>query len=273
MLHFNFFRPRSALLPAFGLRTEHPRMPMPSDPRDPSPPGTPPGGPAGAPPPLLERDISALKHRLAQEATTAIGMLESALDALFKLDIEGARLVIGRDDEVDREEVRIEEECFRLLALHQPFARDFRTVAALLKVNADVERVADHASSIAKLTIRLFDLGVPQWPTSLVELGQRVPMHCHALLNALLSENPETAREIVARDKTIDSLDRRLFEETLELINDDPRSKAVGLLLYRVGRELERVGDLMASIAEDVVYLATGSIIRHERKFRKAAAG
>ena len=214
----------------------------------------------------IGREIAALKERLVREATFAVGMLEAAIDALLKLDVEAARQVMRRDDEIDSEEVHIEEEALRILALYHPFARDFRTVATLLRVNADVERVGDHAHSIAKLTVKLAALGVPSWPTALRELTQRVPMLCHALLSTLLAESTEGAQSIFERDKDIDTLDKRLFDESIDLMDSDRTSKARGVLIYRCGRELERVGDLMTNIAEDVVYLVTGSIVRHEDK-------
>jgi phosphate transport system protein len=218
----------------------------------------------------LDRNIVALKRRLVQEATTAIGMLEAALDALWRLDGAAAREVRRRDDTVDREEVQIEQECLRLLALQQPFARDLRFIAFIFKANADVERVADHACSIAKCAARLEGHGPIRWPTALVELGQRVPLMCHSLLRAVLDEDQDLARRIVEEDETIDSLEKRLFEEVEEMMQREPDRLRVGLLLSRAGRELERVGDLMKNIAEDIVYLSTGAIVRHEQK--RAAA-
>ncbi len=146
-------------------------------------------------------------------------------------------------------------------------------MTTLLKVNGDLERVADHASSIAKQAVKLQGLGVgvTALPTSLQELAQRVPMLCHSLLTALQTESAEAARSIFLRDEAIDSLDKRLFEEVLDLIGNDRASKAAGLRIYRCGRELERVGDLMTNIAEDVVYLVTGAIVRHEEKKRLKA--
>lgn len=218
--------------------------------------------------PLLAREIRDLKQRILQEAAFAVGMVESAVEALLHLKVDTAREVVGRDDHIDKEEVRIEEECLRILALHRPFARDFRTITTLMRINADLERVADHATSLAKLTIRLNTLGSPKYPTALQELTQRVPMLCHALLTTLLSENIDAARAIFAKDKAIDGLDKRLFEESLDLMGPDRASKAKGLILYRCGRELERVGDLMTNIAEDVMYLVTGAIVRHAEKRR-----
>jgi phosphate transport system protein len=214
----------------------------------------------------FDRNLGQLKKRLIQEATSAIAMLESALDALWKLDVEAARDVRRRDDRIDEEEVAIENECFRILALEHPFARDFRMIAFVLKVNADVERVADHAAGIAKVTGKMDREHPPQWPTALQEMGQRVPLMCHSLLRAVLDEDAAIAKQIVAEDETIDALEKRLFEEVKELMAKDPQMAHNGLLIYRLGRDLERVGDLMKNIAEDVIYLATGTIVRHEAK-------
>ncbi len=232
--------------------------------------GTP--GPSSSPLYTLQKDIVAVKNRIVREASTVIGMLEAAIDALLRQDPGSAAAIMSRDDEVDREEVAIEEECFRVLALFNPMARDFRTMVALLRVNADLERVADHAVSLAKLSAKIARLGgVHEYPTSLRELGHRVPMLCQLLLRSLVNDDLETARAVLVRDKSIDNLDKRLFDESLDTMGDTRESRALGLLLYRCGRELERVGDLMTNIAEDVIYINTGQIVRHGEKKRLRA--
>lgn len=217
----------------------------------------------------FDRRLVQLKRRLVREATLAIGMLEAALDALWRLDRDAARQVNRDDDRIDREEVAIEQECFNILALHHAFARDFRVLTFILKVNADIERVADHASSIAKIVTRIKGDSVPEWPTALRELGERVPLMCHELMRAVLDEDVEGARALVLADKVIDRLDKQLFDEAVEMMGHDAGSRESltnGMLIYRIGRELERVGDLMTNIAEDIVYLATGTIVRHVEK-------
>ncbi len=218
----------------------------------------------------FDSELSTLRRRIVREASIAIEMLESALRALWDLDVATAQGVRKSDDGVDREEVAIEVECFRLLALQQPFGGDLRQIAFCIKVNQDIERVADHASSIAKLTLRI-GTPAPRWPTSLVEMGERVPLMCHNLLRAVLSEDVDAARDIIAGDKLIDRLDDRLFDDVLELLDLEPSRKADVLMIHRIGRELERVGDLMGNIAEDVVFLVTGEIVRHEKKFKRDA--
>jgi phosphate transport system protein len=211
-----------------------------------------------------------------REATAAIAMLEGAVNALFAMDPEAARQVRLSDDTIDNEEVAIEQECYEILALHHPFARDFRVITFILRVNADIERTADHASSIAKLVGKISALGVPspQIPTSLRELRERVPVLCQDLMRAVVSEDVEAATRIVRSDEIIDQLEKRFFDEVMLMMKNakgDDRELALGMYLYRMSRELERIGDLMASIAEDVVYLATGEIIRHAKRRPRAS--
>lgn len=221
------------------------------------------------PRPEFDVRVLRIRRRLMREAVFAVGMLERAIGALWTLDREEAAIVRARDTRVDREEVAIEIECYRLLTLQQPVARDFRAIAFILKVNQDLERVADHASSIAKSIMAFRSPPPARWPTSLEELAHRVPAQCHTLLRAVVDEDTEKAREIVASDKVLDEIHKRLFDEIVETMDGTPENSANGLLMYRIGRELERVGDLMAAIAEDVVYLNTGTIIRHEKRLKE----
>jgi phosphate transport system protein len=232
--------------------------------------------PEATPQLTTDRKIMAVKRRLVREASLAVGMLEAALKALWTLDVDAAMTVRLSDDRVDMEEVAIEQQCYEILALHHPFARDFRVLTFVLKVNADIERVADHASSICKVVKKISEArkaanlsGPPKWPTALVELGERVPAMCHELLRAVLDEDVDAARQLVAADKVIDALDKRAFEEAMEVMKGargNETDLVIGMLMTRASRELERVGDLMTNIGEDVVYLATGEIIRHEKR-------
>lgn len=217
----------------------------------------------------FDDQLQRIRLRLIREAMVAVEMLEHAIEALWKLDREEARAVRVKDTRVDREEVAIETACYRLLTMQQPVARDFRVIAFVLKVNQDIERVADHASSIAKSIIAIRGDIPPKWPTSLEELAHRVPAQCHVLLKAVADEDTEKAVEIVEGDKILDEIHRRLFDEIVETMDGSGESSANGLLIYRIGRELERIGDLMAAIAEDLVYLSTGNIIRHQKRMKQ----
>ncbi len=214
-----------------------------------------------------EQKLAQLKKRLVLEATQAVNMLESALAALWVLDVQKAIEVRRRDDSIDAEEVQIERECIRFLAMEQPVATDLRQITFILRVNTEVERVADHATSIAKVVKRIVSSnGHAKWPTSLTELGQRVPMVCHALLRAVLDEDVSAAQQLIADDEVIDKLERSLFFETLEMMRVEDNTLAAGMHIYRVARELERVADIMADIARDLIFLKTGEIVRHRDK-------
>ncbi len=221
-----------------------------------------------------DRKIIELKRRLIREASMAISMLETSISALWELDVETARAVRRRDDEIDLEEVEIEQECYEILTLQHPFAKSFRVLAFILKVNPALERVADHATSIAKAVVKIAEIApyTPTWPTALKELGDRVPAACHEVLRSVMDENLDLAKQIVAKDETIDSLDKQLFIEVRDLIAEMNRTDeaiAMGIHMYRVSRELERVGDLMASVAEELIYLGTGEIVRHAKRREK----
>lgn len=234
------------------------------------------GGFATVPPgPLspFHRDLLSLRRRLIRAASVSVDMLDASIWALWNNDKTLAAEIRLRDDEVDDEEVAIEQECLRLLTLQQPYGQDFRSLAFCLKVNADIERVADHATSLAKVTLQLKESEHPSWPVSLVEIGDRIPEMCQGLLRSVLDEDVDGARALITKDSVIDRLDKRLFTEITDWIKRDPQSAELGLLCYRVGRELERVGDLLGNIAEDVVYLATGKIIRHQRPEKGPPAG
>jgi phosphate transport system protein len=212
----------------------------------------------------LQRSLVALKRRLVAEASAAVQMLEDSIEALWTLDRPTAREIRKLDDGIDREEVAIETECLRLLTMQQPVARDFRLITFIMKVNAEIERVADHATSIAKTTSRLSKMGVqPVWPTALRDMGERVPIMCHNLLRAVLDEDPAGARDVIEEDDIIDGLEKQLFEETTSRMEAGDLDASTGLYIHRVGRELERAADVMTNIAEDLLYLTTGHIVRH----------
>ncbi len=216
----------------------------------------------------LDADLAAVRRRMIREAAQAIDILKSAIDSLWDLDESTAKRISRIEKEIDKEEVRIEQECYRILALKNPFAADFRLITYILRVNTDIERVADHASSIRKIIARL-EAPAPKWPESLREMGERIPMMSEQLLRAVVNTDAELARTVVKQDHAIDKLDGQAFEEIKELIESDPKNASNYLLIFRVARELERVGDLLGNIAEGVIYLVTGDIVRHPPKKKK----
>ncbi|MEO1007252.1 MAG: phosphate signaling complex protein PhoU [Planctomycetota bacterium] len=212
----------------------------------------------------LPKQIVVLKRQLIHEASVAVSMIEQSVDALLRLDRPQAKAVRQQDEIVDRQEIEIEQACLNLLLMNQPVARDFRAVLFVMKVNTQIERVGDHATSIAKVANRIAKLGLePRWPTALIDLAHRVPACCHRTLRVVLDDDVDAARSIIAEDEIIDDLEKSLFGETIDLIRDDPDGDIAGLYIYRVGRELERTADVMAGICRDLIYRDTGENLRH----------
>jgi len=216
----------------------------------------------------LDDDLALVRRRMIKEAAQAIEIIKSAIDSLWELDESTAKMISKIEREIDKEEVKIEQECYRILALKNPFAADFRLITFILRVNTDIERVADHASSIRKIIARL-EAPAPKWPESLREMGERIPLMCEQLLRAVVNTDAELARSVVKQDRAIDELDGQAFGEIKLLIESDPKNASNYLLIYRVARELERVGDLLGNIAEGIIYLVTGDIVRHTPKKKK----
>lgn len=211
----------------------------------------------------LDQELGALRRRLIREASRAIDLLAQSISILQSSSDEQVQEIRDIEQEIDEEEVLIEEECFRILALRQPFGSDFRMLTFCMKANSDIERLADHASSLAKISrkLRRPDL---VWPQAMLEMMQRIPVMSEELVRAVINADQEAARTIVERDKAIDKLDKQAFRELTAIIEDRPDEASQYMLMYRVSRELERVGDLLGNIAEDIVYLVTGDIVRHD---------
>lgn len=222
-------------------------------------------------PSALHDEIDLLNKRLQSEAVLAVELVEQAVEALRNCDREGASEVRRRDTEVDQEEVRIEEECIRVIALHQPVARDLRSLMLIIKSNADIERIADHASGVAKAVSYLGSEPAPKWPTSLIELAERIIPMCHDTVQALGQRDEARAQKIIEGDDMIDQLTKRVVDEVEEAIGSGALSRRAGLLAYRASRDLERIGDLCANICEDIVYVRTGKIMRHAKRMARSS--
>lgn len=214
----------------------------------------------------LHEGINQLIEHLQSEAMLAVELVEQAVLALRNCDHDIAVEVRRRDTEVDAQEVLIEEQCIRLIALHQPVARDLRALMIVIRANSDIERIADHASGVAKAVAFLGNEPSPNWPTSLIELAERIIPLCHDTVRALGQRDEKAARRIIAGDEALDRLTDEVVKEIESSIGAAGLSRRAGLLAYRACRDLERIGDLCVNICEDILYVQHGKIIRHEKK-------
>lgn len=210
----------------------------------------------------FDQELARLRREFTAHAATCCEALERACEALRTRDTQLARRVIAGDERVDRQEVHIEAEVVRLITLHQPVAHDMRLLVTLLKLNYDLERIADHAANVAWLARRIVRRG-GAIPPQLLELADRVVRNARAVFQAFLDQDVAGARAVLGRDAAVDALDRAVRRGVHEMLEQEGEVDTP-LHLFRISRELERAGDHVANMAEDVIFLATGEIVRHQ---------
>jgi phosphate transport system protein len=210
------------------------------------------------------QELDRLTSDLLELARTAEELIRDALRALDERRPELARRVIDADAAIDREEVRIEEECVRILVLSTPVAGDLRRVIAALKINNDLERIADLAVNIAEEALALAgDTEDVPIPGALRAMAERALQMVRDSLNAFVGSDVALARAVLAMDDEVDRLDRAIRVGGKALIRDDPGRVDAAFRLLSVSRQLERIADHATNIAEDLIYLREGTIIRH----------
>ncbi len=184
--------------------------------------------------------------------------IRRAVRSLADHDLVVAREVIRDDDRVDRLESEIERNCLTLLALQQPLAGDLRVVSTILKIITDLERMADHASDIAKVTVRLAD---EDWIKPLVDLPAMARLAIsmvRAALDAYIHRSVEEAMAMIRLDDDVDHLYAQIFRDLVDLMRDRPETAAQATYLVFVANYLERIADHATNLGEWVVYMVTG---------------
>ena len=212
--------------------------------------------------------------RLSREILTLGGcveeMITKAVAALIERREDLAREVIASDDEVDEREVRVEEECLKILALHQPVAADLRFVIAALKVNNDLERMGDLAANIAARSIYLFNRDPLSAASQIVELATMVLRMVKLSLDSLISRDVRKAREVLDLDDEVDTAHYQMYKILQAEMFADPTTIKRGVSTMSISRNLERIADLSTNIAEDMVFMVEGEVIRHRKPAERA---
>lgn len=211
----------------------------------------------------LQREIEGLKKRLLSLCTLVEEQVDMAIRAVVRRDRELAIHVKRRDKEVDRREVELEEECLKGLALYQPVAGDLRLVVAVLKINNDLERIGDLAVNVARKAAALA-AGPPRgMPLDLPGMWEKTRAMLRDSLDALVNYDAVLAQNVCARDDEVDQMKHAIRQKAEHLLRLQPEDLSALLGLLAVARNLERIADHATNIAEDVIYLIEGRIIRH----------
>jgi len=205
----------------------------------------------------FQEELDQLEASLQEEGELVLRVLRGSLNALAQRDVELADDVISFDDDVDRAYVRIEEGIQSLLARQTPVAIDLRLVLAILHVNLHLERMADYAVTIAKLTKLVADVeGDPMLLQTLEEMGERAEEMIRVALDSFAERNLEGAESLVDLDELIDRSNRRFVERVVEIVAE-PGLREWVLRMVLVSRTLERIGDHAVDIGEQTSYLLT----------------
>ena len=214
---------------------------------------------------IFLREIDTLTERVLRLSVEVEDRLQKALQAVARRDAALARAVMDGDEEIDRREVEIEEECLKLLALHQPVASDLRFVIATLKVNNDLERIGDLAVNMADRARLLAQLPIAGIELPLPHMGALSIGMLRKVFQAFMTHDPRLAAEVVADDDAVDDMNRAMIASVVARMRaGDPSADAL-LLQLGVSHELERVGDHATNIAEDLIYMFEGEIVRHHQ--------
>ena len=219
----------------------------------------------------LERDLENLQGDLLRLAGSVEDAIHKAIRALQERDSGIAEEVIEGDNQIDRDENQVEEECLKILALHQPVAIDLRRIAAALKINAELERMADLAEDIAERAERLAELPEIPMPTKLQRMTDLTTSMVRQSLDAFVNLDAGLARRVCRLDDEVDRFNREIIDELLRAMQAAPEMVEPGMSLFSATRHLERIADHATNIAEDVVYLVEGEIIRHRPAAVEAA--
>lgn len=211
----------------------------------------------------LERDLDNLSRELLTMGAMVEDATNKAFLALSKRRTELADEVVAGDDRINEKENGIEEECLKILALHQPVATDLRFIITALKVNNDLERMGDLAVNIAERARILAGLDPMPLPESLNKLVYNVEAMVQDALNALVNMDAKLARRVCEVDDEVDDINRNMFDEMKSLMKSDASNVERAISTLSVSRHLERIADLATNIAEDVVFLVEGEIVRH----------
>jgi phosphate transport system protein len=211
------------------------------------------------------RDMEGLWRQVLRLAAVVETTLNTSVQALCDNRIDLALEVKFEEQAIDNWEVQIERDCLKILALHQPVASDLRRVAAILRINSDLERMADLARHIAKRARKLAKEPTGRaLPRDLEVMAGEALDQVRESLDALAQGDVDLARAVIAGDRKVDRHRNAVVEDLKQAIRNDPERLDSWLRLINVTRNLERVADHATNIAEAVVYLKEGDIIRHD---------
>ncbi|MBA3631935.1 MAG: phosphate signaling complex protein PhoU [Acidobacteria bacterium] len=213
---------------------------------------------------LLERELNILRDRLLLMGGEVELAVQRAMHALVQRDSEVAAQVLENDRVIDRLELEIDRLSVEVLTLRRPVARELRMVISIFKITPILERIADHATSIARAALELNDEPELKIYDGLNEMAERALEMLQSALDAFTSNDSDKARELIKQDEEVDRIYDRLVDDLMETMSQDAaKSTRLARLLF-VARNLERIGDYVKDICELTVYMKEAVFIKHQ---------
>jgi phosphate transport system protein len=213
----------------------------------------------------LVKELSEVRRMILEMAWRVQTQVDRVIAALEKRDIVLAREVKLADEAINHLELQIENECLRIFALGQPLAGDLRFVLAVLRINSNLERIGDKAKTIAKRIIDLIDCAPLNLPPVLLDMARESRAMLHEALTGLEHEDATLCRHVRTSDDRVDAMQKELFNWAHAEIPQHVEATHAVIDILSISRALERIADLSSNIAEDVIFIVEGTVVRHTR--------
>ncbi|GBE03351.1 MAG TPA: phosphate signaling complex protein PhoU [Nitrospirae bacterium] len=212
---------------------------------------------------VRSKELSHLNEMLLKMASLVESAIKGSVESLVERDSDLAEKVIKADRAINTLDVEIDEECIRLLALKQPMGKDLRVITTAMKITTDLERIADNAVNVAERTLELNQEPLLKPYIDIPKMSRIVQGMVRDTITAFVNEDVKLAKDVIRRDDTVDDLNEMVWKELMLIMSQDSGTVSRAVKITYISKYLERVGDHATNIAETVVYMVQGKIIRH----------
>jgi len=211
----------------------------------------------------FEDELQTLQQLLLRMGGLVEQQIARAIESLVERDSDLARDVIERDREVNHLDILIDEECLKVIALHQPAAGDLRLVTTALKINTDLERIGDMAVNICERALELNEEPTLKPYIDIPRMAKEAQAMVRTSLDSFVHRNTQAAVQVIDQDDVVDALAHQVYRELLSYMAEDPKTISRATRILLISKYLERIADHATNIAEMVVFMVDGKMIRH----------
>lgn len=212
---------------------------------------------------VRSEELEHLREMLLKMAMLVETSIKDSVRSLVDRDSELAKRVIAEDYRINTYDVKIDEECIKLLALKQPMGKDLRFITTAMKITSELERIADNSVNIAERAIELNQEPLLKPYIDIPRMSEIAQGMVRDTIKAFVNEDKDLAMDVIMRDDEVDDLNEMIWQELMEIMTRDPSTLSRAVKITYVSKYLERIADHATNIAEDVIFMIEGKIIRH----------